>query len=112
MNANSVPFIPISVSRNNYNSPQKEQLITLNLDQTSSINLALNQFVDLLRQTELNLQLINQQRSFCLPVKETPIVSGNPLEYTAFITAFDAIITTNVTAFFLKSSQVAKQTTL
>ena len=78
------------------NSPQKEQLLTLNLDQTSSINLSLNQVVDLqLCQTELNSQLINQQRSFHLLVKEAPILSGNPFKYQAFITTFDAIITTN-----------------
>ena len=51
--------------------------------------------------------MINQQRSFHLAVKEPPIFSGNPFEYPAFITAFDAIITANVTAdrdrlFFLE----------
>ena len=107
MEADSTPFIPISVSRDN-NSSQKEQLATPNLDQTSSINITLNKFVDLqVRQTELNSQLINQQRSFHLPVKEPPIFSGNPFKYPAFITAFDAIITANVTAnrdrlFFLE----------
>ena len=107
MKTDSTPFIPISVSRDN-NSSQKGKLATPNLDQTSSINLALNQLVDLqVRQTELNSQLINQQRSFHLPVKEPPIFSGNPFKYPAFITAFDAIITANVSAdkdrlFFLE----------
>ena len=99
--------VPISVARDN-NSSQKGQLATSSHDQTSSINLALNQLVDLqVRQTELNTQLIKQQGSFHLPVKEPLIFSGNPFEYPAFITAFDAIIIANVTAdrnrlFFLE----------
>ena len=107
MKADRTTFIPISIARDN-NSSQKGQLATPTHDQTSSINLALNQLVDLqVRQTELNSQLIKQQRSFHLPVKEPPIFSENPFEYPAFITAFDAIITANVTAdrdplFFLK----------
>lgn len=105
--ADSTPFIPISIARDN-NSSRKGQPATPSHDQTSSINLALNQLVDLqVRQTELNSQLIKQQRSFHLPVKEPPIFSGNPFEYPAFITAFDAIITANVPAdrdrlFFLE----------
>ena len=107
MKTDSTPFIPISVSRDN-NSSQKGKLATPDLDQTSSINVALNQLVDLqVRQTELNSPLINQQRSFHLPVKEPPIFSRNPFKYPAFITAFDAIITANVSAdkdrlFFLE----------
>ena len=55
----------------------------------------------------MNSQLINQQRSFHLPVKEPPIFYGNLFKYPAFITAFDAIITANVPAdrdrsFFLE----------
>ena len=105
--ADSTPFIPVSIARDN-NSSQKGQLATLSHDQMSSVNLALNQLVDQqVRQTELNSQLIKQQRLFHLPVKEPLIFSRNPFEYPAFITAFDAIITANVTAdrdrlFFLE----------
>ena len=62
MNIESNPFIPNSVSHNNNNLLQKEQLTTPTLHQKLSINLILNQLVKLqVRHTELNSQFINQQ---------------------------------------------------
>ena len=102
MDPNSPPFVP-------KNSPEAlcTQTSTQNCE-PSNTNLALNQLINLqARQTELSSLLINQQKTFHLPVKEPPTFSGDSFEYPAFVTAFDSIITANVSAekdklFFLK----------
>ena len=102
MDPNSPPFVP----KNSLEAlcPQSTQ----NYEQSSNTNLALNQLINLqARQTELSSLLINQQKTFHLPVKEPPTFSGDSFEYPAFVTAFDSIIAANVSAekdklFFLK----------
>ena len=74
----------------------RTQTSTQNCEQFSNTNLALNQLISLqARQTELSSLLINQQKTFHLPVKERPTFSGDTFEYPAFATAFDSI-TANV----------------
>ena len=48
------------------------------------------------KQAELSSMIISQQKFTHFPVKEPPIFSGDPFEYPAFITAFDFIISANV----------------
>ncbi len=50
------------------------------------------------KQTELSSLLIQQQRKIDLPAKEPPVFTGNAFDYPAFITAFDSIISENVTS--------------
>ena len=50
------------------------------------------------KQTELSSLLANQQRIHSLPVKEPPTFSGDAFDYPAFVTAFDSIISENVTS--------------
>ena len=103
MDPNSPPFVPKT-------SPEAlcTQTSTQNCEQSSNTNLALNQLINLqARQTELSSLLINQQKTFHLPVKEPPTFSGDSFEYPAFVTAFDSIIAANVSAekdklFFLE----------
>ena len=101
MNPNSPPFVPKVF-------PEVAQTSTQNCEQSSNTNLALNQLINLqARQTELSSLLINQQKTFHLPVKEPPTFSGDSFEYPAFVTAFDTIIAANVSAdkdklFFLE----------
>ena len=100
-NPKSPPFVPKG-------SPEalRTQTSTQNCEQFSNTNLALNQLISLqARQTELSSLLINQQKTFHLPVKEPPTFSGDSFEYLAF--AFDSIIAANVSAekdklFFLE----------
>ena len=102
MDPNSPPFVPKK-------SPEAlcTQTSTQNCEH-SNTNLALNQLINLqARQTELSSLLINQQKTFHLPVKEPPTFSGDSFEYPAFVTAFDSIIAANVSAekdklFFLE----------
>ena len=97
MDPNSPPFVPKS-------SPEAlcTQTSTQNCEQSSNTNLALNQLINLqARQTELSSLLINQQKTFHLPVKEPPTFSG------AVVTAFDSIIAATISAekdklFFLE----------
>jgi len=64
---------------------------------SEDLSAALSQLVNLqTMQTELSSLLINQQKTSHLPVKEPPIFSGDAFEYPSFVTAFDAIIATNV----------------
>ena len=103
MDPNSPPFVL-------KNSPEAlcTQTSTQNCEQSSNTNLALNQLINLqARQTELSSLLINQQKTFHLPVKEPPTFSGDSFEYPAFVTAIDSIIAANVSAekdklFFLE----------
>ena len=103
MDPNSPPFVP-------KNSPEvlRTQTSTQNCEQSSKTNLALNQLINLqARQTKLSSLLINQQKTFHLPVKEPSTFSGDSFEYPAFVTAFDSIIAANVSAekdklFFLE----------
>ena len=88
--------------------------------QSHNMNFTLKQLVNLqAQQTELSSMLIEQQRSFHIPIKEPPIFSGDTFEYPAFVTAFDTIIAANVPSdkdrlFFLekytngKANQVIK----
>ena len=60
---------------------------------------------------QLSSVLVNQQRTFHLPVKELSTFSSNSFEYLAFVTAFDSIIAANVTADKDKLFFLAKYTT-
>ena len=94
MDPNSPSFVPKT-------SPEAlcTQTSTQNCEQSSNTNLALNQLINLqARQTELSSLLINQQKTFHLPVKEPSTFSGDSFEYPAFVTAFDSIIAANVSA--------------
>ena len=42
--------------------------------------------------------LVKQNQLNNLPVKEPPVFSGDPFDYPAFITAFDSIISQNVSS--------------
>ena len=50
------------------------------------------------KQTELSSLLVKQQSATQLPAKEPPTFDGNAFEYPAFATAFDAIISANVSS--------------
>lgn len=50
------------------------------------------------KQTELSSLLIQQHKISHLPAKEPPVFAGDALEYTAFISAFDSIISINVSS--------------
>ena len=108
-NPKSPPFVPKA-------SPEalRTQTRTQNCEQFSNTNLALKQLISLqARQTELSSLLINQQKTFHLPVKEPPTFSGDSFEYPTFVTAFDSIIAANVSAeknklFFLERYRSGK----
>ena len=108
MNPTSPPYVP---------KVSPKVLCTQTTTQSceySNLNLALNQLINLqARQTELSSLLINQQRAFHLPMKEPPTFSGDSFENPAFLTAFDAIITANVSGemdklFFLEKYMCGK----
>ena len=64
------------------------------LDISSALNLLVNLQE---KQTELSTLLINQHKTFHLPIKEPPTFSGESLlDYPAFVTAFDSIIADKV----------------
>ena len=65
----------------NYETPFQEPLKLINL-QT--------------KQAELISLLVEQQKRNILPAKEPPLFSGNAFDYQAFVTAFDSIISENV----------------
>ena len=59
------------------------------------------------KQTELSSLLIQQQTISHLPAKEPPFFTGDAFDYPAFVTAFDSIISANVSSnrdrlYFLK----------
>ena len=94
MNPNSPPFVPKTIPDNFSQQPANSMQ---NFEQSSSISFALNQLVNLqAQQTQLSSALVNQQRTFHLPIKEPPTFSGNSFKYPAFVTAFDSIIAANV----------------
>ena len=113
MSPNSPPFVPTTIPDNLGQQPVNSMQ---NFEQSSSISFALNQLVNLqTQQTQLSSALINQQKTFHLPVKEPPTFSGNSFEYPAFVTAFDSIIAANVPAgkdklFFLEKYTTARPT--
>ena len=91
----------------NAKSGQQESLIpsqfskTNNSQRSASRSEPMNEMVTQLieiqnKQRELTALLANQQRFNHLPVKEPPIVSGDPYEYFSFFSAFDSIISDNV----------------
>ena len=67
----------------NYETPFQEPLKLINL-QT--------------KQAELISLLVEQQKRNILPAKEPPLFSGNAFDYPAFVTAFDSIISENVSS--------------
>lgn len=61
------------------------------------LSFALNTLANLqVKQTELGSLLVDQQRSFNLPIKEPPVFSCDYFEYPSFITTFDSIIASKV----------------
>ena len=111
MNPDSPPFVPSAIPDEFGEQPANSMQ---NFEQSSSISFALNQLVSLqAQQTQLSSAIVNQQRSFHLPVKEPPTFSGDSFQYPAFVTAFDSIITANVPAdkdklFFLEKYTTGK----
>lgn len=111
MNPNSPPFVPNTIPDNFGQQPPNN---IQNFAQSSSISFALNQLVNLqAQQTQLSSALVNQPKTFHLPVKEPPTFSGDSFEYPAFVTAFDSIIAANVPAdkdklFFLEKYTTGK----
>lgn len=109
MNPNSPPFVPNTIPDN---FGQQPAISMQSFD--PSMSFAFNQLVNLqAQQAQLSSALVNQQRTFHLPVKEPPTFSGNSFEYPAFVTAFDSIIAANVPAdkdklFFLEKYTTGK----
>ena len=109
MNSNSPSFV-LKVSLEAFHT----QTSTQNCEQSPNTNLALNHLINLqAQQTELSSLLINQQKTFHVPIKEPPTFSGDSFEYPAFVTAFDSIIAANVSAekdklFFLEKYMCRK----
>ena len=67
MNPNSPPFVPKRIPDNFGQQPANSMQ---NFEQSSSVSLALNQLANLqAQQTQLSSTLVNQQRTFHLPVK-------------------------------------------
>ena len=93
INPNSPPSVPKRIPDN---FGQQSANSIQNFEQSSSISFALNQLGNLqAQQTQLSSALVNQQRTFHLPVKEPLTFFGNSFEYPAFVTAFDSIIAAN-----------------
>ncbi|KAK3724970.1 hypothetical protein QZH41_005872 [Actinostola sp. cb2023] len=89
------PFVPV-VTKVTKNEPLD---LAISQSQPSEVNLALKEIVNLqAKQTELSSLIINQQRAIHLPVKEPPVFSGDPFDFPAFVTAFDSIISANVSS--------------
>ncbi|XP_031554426.1 uncharacterized protein LOC116291397 [Actinia tenebrosa] len=82
--------------------------------QPQTLDHALGQLINLqAQQAHLSSLLIDQQRTSQLPVKEPPTFAGNSFEYPAFVTAFDNIISANVSddkdrLFFLEKYTTGK----
>ena len=109
MDPNSPPFVPNTIPDS---FGQQSAISMQSFD--PSMSFAFNQLVNLqAQQTQLSSALVNQQRTFHLPIKEPPTFSGNSFEYPAFVTAFDSIIAANVPAdkdklFFLEKYTTGK----
>ena len=109
MNPNSLPFVPNTIPDN---IGQQPAISMQSFD--PSMSFAFNQLVNLqAQQTQLSSALVNQQRTFHLPIKEPPTFSGNSFGYPALVTAFDSIIAANVpadkdTLFFLEKYTTGK----
>ena len=109
MDPNSPPFVPNTILDS---FGQQPAISMQSFD--PSMSFAFNQLVNLqAQQTQLSSALVNQQRTFHLPIKEPPTFSGNSFEYPAFVTAFDSIIAANVPAdkdklFFLEKYTTGK----
>ena len=109
MDPNSPPFVPNTIP----DSFGQQPAISMQCFDPS-MSFAFNQLVNLqAQQTQLSSALVNQQRTFHLPIKEPPTFSANSFEYPAFMTAFDSIIAANVPAdkdklFFLEKYTTGK----
>ena len=109
MDPNSPPFVPNTIPDS---FGQQPAISMQSFD--PSMSFAFNQLVNLqAQQTQLSSALVNQQRTFHLPIKEPPTFSGSSFEYPAFVTAFDSIIAANVPAdkdklFFLEKYTTGK----
>ena len=109
MDPDSPPFVPNTIPDS---FGQQPAISIQSFD--PSMSFAFNQLVNLqAQQTQLSSALVNQQRTFHLPIKEPPTFSGNSFEYPAFVTAFDSIIAANVPAdkdklFFLEKYTTGK----
>ena len=109
MDPDSPPFVPNTIPDS---FGQQPAISMQSFD--PSMSFAFNQLVNLqAQQTQLSSALVNQQRTFHLPIKEPPTFSGNSFEYPAFVTAFDSIIAANVPAdkdklFFLEKYTTGK----
>ena len=94
MNPDNPPFVPLTIPDVHSEQPSNN---ATNSGQYSDINLALSQLINLqAQQTQLSSILINQQKTFYLPVKGPLTYSSNPFKYPAFGTTVDSIIACNV----------------
>ena len=96
MDPNDPPFVPSNLPK----SPEilrPEPFFSSSPYVSPDISATMREIVNLqAKQAELSSMIISQQKFTHLPVKEPPIFSGDPFEYPAFITAFDSIISANV----------------
>ena len=79
--ANSQPVLPVPTTIYRESSTQETLRELINLR---------------VKQAELSLLLVGQQKRNGLPAKEPPVFSGNAFDDPAFTTAFDSIISGNV----------------
>ena len=89
LNPNIQSFVPKQIPA--FNASQSQPYPSLDTGATPSHLVSLQA-----KQTELSSLLINQQKAVHLPVKDSPVFSGDRFEYPAFITAFDSSIANNV----------------
>ena len=91
----------------NSGNSQPVVLVPTTIYRESSTQETLRELINLqVKQAELSLPLVGQQKRNGLPTKEPPVFSGNAFDYPAFTTAFDSIISENVR---LKRSSLPRQ---
>lgn len=69
------------------------------------------------KQAEVSTLLVHQQRASHLPAKVPPVFTGDALDYPAFTSAFDSMISNNVQSnrdrlYFLENTREERQTKL
>lgn len=98
LNYQTPPFVPQNPMMMQYPTPWPH-VSQIPETQQDPLSVTLQQLVNIqAKQIEITEKLTNQQKINQLPVKEPPLFSGDAFEYPSFVTAFDTIISNNVTS--------------